>query len=67
VTAAEAGHARDAGEHIAERALERQPAGEQLIENDAKRVDVRGGPRLLTVDLLRGHVRRRAEDLAALA
>ena len=46
---------------------ERWPAGEQLVEDRAERVDVRGRPDLLMSGrrLLRGHVAGRADDDAA--
>ena len=48
------------------RALPRQPAGEQLVEADAERVDVGGRRRLLAARLLRGQIGGGADDRADL-
>jgi hypothetical protein len=48
------------------RPLQRHAAGEHLVEDDAERVDVGGRPDVLNpaARLLRGHVTRRADDVA---
>ena len=47
-------------------ALVGQPAGEELVEHDAERVDVGGRRRLLAAGLLRRQVGGRADDRADL-